>query len=204
VTRLSTDALDLLGLYQVTRGNYAEAVAANRHAIEMEPTTAQWYRDLGFFLYASGDTVAARDAAIRAIQLDPTFFEAHHMLAWIESGLGHLDSARSELEKARTLTGGDYYWSVFVDGLIRVRCGDTTGARARLRELDHDSRLSQRAVVLHELGQVDSALTLLEAALATRDVDLLTAAAAIPELHPLRRQPRFQAIGRKLAIRPFE
>ena len=193
-------ALDHYALSRLVHRDHGGAVAAIRRAIEVEPTTAQWQSDLGFFLYAARDTAAALQAVERSIALDPTFFEGHHQLAWIESGRGNVERARDALARARALAGRDYAWSQFAEGLIHVRSGDTAATRAQLGRLDRRPRYAQQAVILNAIGLRDSAALMLHKAYETRDVDLLMAVNAIPELYSLRDHPRFVQLRQRMGV----
>ena len=148
----------------------------------------------------AGDTAGARAEATRAIELDPTFYESHHQLGWLEMTAGNLELARAEIDRARTLAGGDYSWRPIVDRLIRKASGDTAGVRALLRGLDHDPRFAQRAALVHALGDTDSAFVLLDRALATRDADALLVVMSIPEVYPLHGDPRHERFRRRMGL----
>jgi O-antigen ligase len=54
------------------RGDYADAVADRRRVVDLGPTLSRGWRELALTLRRDGQAVAATQAALRAVQLDPT------------------------------------------------------------------------------------------------------------------------------------
>jgi len=81
-------------------GQNAEGIAVSSRLIDLEPTTAQWYSDVGWNQWSSGDTAGSRASALRAIALDSAFYEPYHMLAWIDGWAGDSAVARRALARA--------------------------------------------------------------------------------------------------------
>jgi eukaryotic-like serine/threonine-protein kinase len=180
-------------------GQFAEGIAVSSRLIDKEPTTAQWYSDVGWNYWSSGDGATARTFARRAIALDSAFYEPYHLLAWIEAEAGDFPAARQALARARAVSGG-FWIQELVEGFIRVRSGDTAGARRVLRSLDGDPRLAQRALLLQALGDRDSMYTLFERAIAVRDPDAIWILNSAPMLRPLRHEPRYQRLLERMGL----
>ena len=196
----STFAQALYSWFPWETGQFAEAIAVASRLVDLEPTTAQWHSDLGWDYWASGDPAAARTAALRAIALDSAFYEPYHMLAWIEAAAGNILAARQAAERAAAVAGGDYWLRGTLDGYIKVRAGDTAGARAVLRTMDRDPRLAQRALLLHAIGDLDSMYVLFERAIDAQDPDAIWILNAVPPLRPLRHEPRYQALLERMGL----
>ena len=181
-------------------GQFAEGIAVSSRLIDLEPTTAQWYSDVGWNQWSSGDAAAARASALRAIALDSAFYEPYHMLAWIEADAGNAGAARQALARAAAVAGGDFWLRQTLEGFILARSGDAAGARRVLRAMDRDPHLAQRAMLLHAMGDRDSMYALFERAIDVRDADAIWILNATPFLRPLRREPRYQRLLERMDL----
>jgi serine/threonine-protein kinase len=181
-------------------GQWAKAAAISQHLIELEPTTAQWYSDVGWDQMSGRDTAGARASARRALALDSTFYEPHHLLAWLELGAGNAAAARRELERATAVAGGDFWMRATMDGLIRALAGDSAGARAVLASPATASHPAQRALLHAALGDHDAMYATFERAIDARDGDAIWALNALPMLQPLRHEPRYQALLARMGL----
>jgi Flp pilus assembly protein TadD len=200
---LSAAAWDQYAMFFWEMGRFDEAMGAIRKAIDLEPTTAQWHSDLGWFLQSAGDTAGQRVATMRAIALDPTFFEAHDQLGEIELACGNLAAARAELERAKALAGGDYAWSPALEGRLLVAERRIPEARALLARLDRDPanrRYALQALVHLALGERDSTYVMLERGIAAREPEAILILTATPALYPLHGEPRYRQLRRRAGI----
>jgi Flp pilus assembly protein TadD len=80
-----------LGLAELQRGNTAEATAAFRHAIELQPDDAEAHNNLGGVLGQTGDRAGALVAYREAIRLQPGFAGAHRNLAKLAGSFGEAE-----------------------------------------------------------------------------------------------------------------
>jgi serine/threonine-protein kinase len=181
-------------------GQNAEGIAVSSRLIDLEPTTAQWYSDVGWNQWSSGDTAAARASALRAIALDSAFYEPYHMLAWISAWAGDSAVARRVLARATALAGGDFWLRQTLEGFILARSGDLAGARRVLRVMAHDLHPAQRALLLYAVGERDSMYTMFQRAIDARDPDAIWILNATPMLRPLRHEPRYQALLERMGL----
>jgi Flp pilus assembly protein TadD len=198
----STQAQALYSWVLWETGRHAEAVAAIRKVVDVEPTTAQWHSDLAWLLWSVPDSAGARAAAQRAIALDSAFYEPYHLLTWLELAGGNPPAARRALERARVVAGGDFWIREMVEGHIRLAEGDTAGARAILASLRTSSRLAQRAWLLRAVGDIDGSYAMFERAIAARDGDALWTLTASPLLYPMKAEPRYQALLARAGLGP--
>jgi predicted O-linked N-acetylglucosamine transferase (SPINDLY family) len=74
------DALHMLGLIEVARGQHLQAVELIRKAIQYRPDNPEACFNLGVALEASGETEQAQAAWTRAVQQRPTYAGAHFLL----------------------------------------------------------------------------------------------------------------------------
>jgi serine/threonine-protein kinase len=181
-------------------GQWKKAMAISQHLIELEPTTAQWYSDVGWDQLAGGDLAGARASAQRANALDTTFYEPYHLLAWLEICAGNADAARRELTRATATAGGDFWLRATVDGVIRAMAGDSAGARAVLASKATAPFPAQSGLLLAVLGDHDAMYAAFERAIDARDPDVLWILNSMPLLTPLRREPRYQALLARMGL----
>jgi len=181
-------------------GRFAEAIAVSTRLIDAEPTTAQWYSDVGWDQWSAGDTEAARATALRAIALDSAFYEPYHMLAWIEAVTGNYSAARQAMARAAKVAGGDFWLLQTLEGFILAASGDTAGARRIARAMDRDPRLAQRAILMFAVGERDSMYTLFNQAIDARDPDAIWILNSAPFLRQLRKEPRYQALLERMGL----
>jgi predicted O-linked N-acetylglucosamine transferase (SPINDLY family) len=77
------DAVAGLGIVAQLRGRHAEAITQFRRAIEIEPSAAEFWYNLGNSLLALKRADEAIDAFATAARLNPQFFEPHHNLGTV-------------------------------------------------------------------------------------------------------------------------
>jgi len=180
--------------------DWARAIATASHLVEQEPTTAQWRSDLAWGYWSSRDTARARAAAQSAVALESDFYEGHDILSLILADARDFDGAEREHRRAIALAGEDYWVKAFNEGMIAAARGDTATVRRRLRELEGDPRLAQRAGLLYLAGDKDGMYAMFDRAVAARDPDLLQVLNSMPFLYPLRGEPRYQALLARMGL----
>jgi serine/threonine-protein kinase len=179
-------------------GQFEKASSVGKRIIELEPTTAQWHSDMGWNRWAAGDSVGARAYAREAIRLDSTFNEPYFILAMIDADGGNAPAARREAALTIALGKGPY--AQVIDGYVRAKTGDTTGARRVLQAIDDRQRPAQRALVFAALGARDSMYVMFERAIDAKDPDAIWFLNAIPSLRPLRNEPRYQRLLERMGL----
>ena len=190
----STQAQALYSWVLWETGRHEEAVQASRKVIDVEPTTAQWYSDLGWLLWSIPDSAGSRAAAMRAIALDSTFYEPYHLLTWLELRVGNVAAGQAALRQARVLAGGDFWFRETLEGHLHVAAGDTMAARAVLARLKDDLRYAQRAWLTRAIGDVDGSYALFDRAIDTHDPDALYTIWSNPSLYQFHEEPRYQKL----------
>ncbi|MCP5366065.1 MAG: tetratricopeptide repeat protein [Hyphomicrobiales bacterium] len=123
------DALHLLGLVMLQRGDAAGAVRAIAHAAAGRPDDSEILCNLGHARRTSGDFAGATEAFGRAAALDPGSLDAHHGLGVARHAGGDPAGAARAFERATELDPGDAgAWKNL--GNARRAAGDADGARA--------------------------------------------------------------------------
>ncbi len=151
-----------LGQYEAARGRNDEAIAQFRKAIEWDPNSPPFHRDLAVMLSASGRIKEAIAELEATIKLDPRQAAYHYELGLAWSEAGDLDKTIASLDQAvkldPLLSRGWYNL-----GLARNGKGDTAGALDSLARGEaanpRDAALPYaRATILARLGRSDEAM----------------------------------------------
>ncbi len=201
-------AHEVYGWYLAGTGDFDQALVEARRAAELDPLSSETNAIVGWNLY-----VARRyEEAIRqlriAITIDPDYWYSHDVLGRAYARSGRYREAIAELETARDLEGPASAQSESALALARAHAdaGDHAAARAvlaRLRERMRDRFLSDAfvATVHLGLGEIDEAIAALTRAEAQHSywvgfwkVD--------PELDPVRADPRFITLMKKVGLEP--
>ena len=182
---------------------FDEAFAQISRARALDPLNSTIQMDAGLARYWSGD-LAQGEAGIRsAIELDarnplPRLFIALPLLK-----AGRPEDALAELKKLREMEPGDPFAVAFY-GHACARLGRAPDADAARRELDalaKERYVGSFPFAIVALGQKRYAETLdrLETAAAEREA-MLTYLEVEPAFDPLRKEPRFEAVVRRVGI----
>ena len=192
------------GLYMWTRWETGRCGAGRKislELIELEPTTAQWRSDISWCYWAMRDSAAARASLMQAITVDSTFYEAFDLFGMVESDAGNIAQS-AKYHDAAVRIGGDYWVRQFSEVVLHIAKHDTAGAKRVLSTLGKDGRLAQRGFMAYHIGLKDSAYTLLEKAAAAHDADLLWVLKGVPYFDPIRHEPRYQALLKRVGLAP--
>jgi tetratricopeptide (TPR) repeat protein len=194
-------------MFLLDMGRIDSAIATIRKAIDLEPSTAQWHSELGWWLVAAEQLDLAVAAGRRAIELDPSFWEAHSLLSWTYTFQGRYAEAEEEQNVSETLAGGvltawDWMQRVqFLAGANRME--EATAAYRQLEEVAQQKDppwFSTMATGQFAMGNSDSALALLERAVDVRDRSVVGELARNPLLYGLHDDPRFQALRERVGL----
>jgi len=132
--RESDTAYSNLGVVYYYLGEYDNAVAANRKAVELLPQQAVNWLNLADALHHAGNEAEAQEAfrqgaelARSRIAVDPLDFETMPLLAWAQQMLGDKRAARETLDRALALAPDTPYTQYYA-ALIDVQDGMTDTA----------------------------------------------------------------------------
>lgn len=103
-----------------------------RLAVEVEPTFARAWNNLGVVAARQGRAGEARERYRRAMAADPTLAAPHHNLGELDLATGELAGALRELEAAARLDPRAPHVQYHL-AVARLRAGDRAGAREALR-----------------------------------------------------------------------
>jgi TolB-like protein/DNA-binding winged helix-turn-helix (wHTH) protein/Tfp pilus assembly protein PilF len=184
-------------------GRTEESLAESRRALELEPLSLVINVHLGWhYLYARQYDQAIEQFR-RALELDPTFPQAQRYAAWGFLQKGRHEEAIAALRAAVKGLGGQSEVEAELGYALAV-AGRRAEARAVLEGLSQPSSgryVSPYAVALVDagLGDRDQALAWLDKAYEERS-DYMPYLGLEPMLDPLRSDPRFGALVRRVGL----
>jgi eukaryotic-like serine/threonine-protein kinase len=183
-------------------GRSDEAVAAMRRAHALDPLSLTVNMSLGACLFYAHRYEDAVEQQRRTLELDPQFAPAHRMLGGALEQLGRLDEAIAEYKTAAALSNDLAATALLAHTIARAgRPDEARRIHAQLKEDAQRRYLSpySEAAIYTGLGETDAAFERLEKAYAIRDRGMVWIKVA-PRLDPLRGDPRFDALLRRMNL----
>jgi TolB-like protein/DNA-binding winged helix-turn-helix (wHTH) protein/Tfp pilus assembly protein PilF len=167
-----------------------EAIAESDRALEIDPLSPIINVEAALPYYYLGQNDKAAAQLLRTIDLDPYFASAHGHLCRVYDARGEYRQALQECLAAKAL--GDANW--IEDDLARtyVHTGQAEKARAILRKVPYSE-------IYLALGDKRTAMAELERSFAEHEPTLV-GMKVDPRLAPLRDEPRFQAMLRRIGF----
>ncbi len=182
-------------------GQFDEAIAEGKRSVELDPLSIVINADLGetFFYARRFDESVAQ--LRKTLEIDPTSFYAHDNLGIALQAKGDLSGAIAEYEKAKQLSDNPAVATFWAQA--KAHTGDKDAARRMLSELDEISQHREvpsylRALLYLSLNNKDEALRWLEQGYEERDGSNICWINVDPLLDPLRGDPRFEALVKKV------
>jgi len=193
-------AHDMLGMALAFTGRFDESREESRRAARLDPLSPQVLVDATTAPMFQRDFAAAKALARRAAELDPTYFFPVMAEAWSDLEAGKFREAIPPMKKAATM-GAPPFVTAFL-AYTYGAAGDRDNALAELESLRKMSRGGEvqpfnLALVYLGLGDNSRALDYLERALAA-DSQMMAWLGRDTMFDPLRREPRFRALLKKL------
>jgi tetratricopeptide (TPR) repeat protein len=147
-----------------TSGNFVQAAADYKRAIELEPGVPQLWANLGLMQHLNGNFTEAIASFDQAVRLDPSLYVPNLFLGIDNARSGHIESSISFLIKAERLNEKDPQAPLAL-GRVYLSSGNLPGA---VQQLDHAVSLAP------ELGPAWLALGIAHLDLVERDARLLS------------------------------
>jgi TolB-like protein/DNA-binding winged helix-turn-helix (wHTH) protein len=184
-------------------GRFQEGFSQINKARELDPLSFSINFSLGWRLYLARQYDRAIVQLRNTLDMDPSYELPHLILGQAYEEKGSFDLAIPELRKAVDLSHGT---PLMLSALAHAyaQAGKRTEALQLLTELEAASKHQYvspyyLAIVYIGLGEKEMALSLLEKAFTDRSNGLIFMAVE-PELDPIRSEPRFVALERKLKL----
>jgi TolB-like protein/Tfp pilus assembly protein PilF/predicted Ser/Thr protein kinase len=191
--------------YLMYLGRYEEGIREEKRARELDPLSLAINNALGGRLLTAGRENEAIEQIQKTLEMDPNFAPAHTSLGWAYLSKGMNEEAIREFQKGVALSGSDPDESVDL-GYAYAVVGKRDEARrilAKLKRKRERTFVSPAAlgIVSGALGEKDEAFAWLEKAYEVRD-PTLTYLKVGPKFTPLRSDPRFQDLLRRMGLPP--
>jgi serine/threonine-protein kinase len=188
--------------YLATMGRHDEAVASIERARNLDPASPVIHSRVGLFLYFARRYERALEECRKSIDMDPTFAWGHSGLGSVYLQIGRLADGVTEIEKALALAQRGVVEMGYLGHAYAV-AGRKSEARKLLAELKDMSAKHyvppiHLAVIHTGLGENDAAFEWLEKAYGERS--LQSWYLPDPRWDPLRRDPRFQDLLRRMGL----
>jgi len=185
------------------RGQLDAALLEAHTALELDPASVSIRRAVGWVYYYARRYDRAREHLSRAIEMNPMAVESYRMLGSAMALQGDVADAERVLREALALEGAAAYSQATL-GWLLARSGRRDEAEATLRKLEAARERGYVSAVafaiLHiGLGNLSSALDWAERAYDERR-GWLAYVNVNPIFDPLRNEPRFAALVRKMGL----
>jgi TolB-like protein/class 3 adenylate cyclase/Tfp pilus assembly protein PilF len=184
-------------------GRHEEALAEIERAVAFDPWHLLTNTHAGYPYYMARQYDRAIEEFEKALTLDANFYDTHCHLGWTYIHKGMVEDAIAAQEKAVLLGGGSARTKAAL-AYAYGSAGRTADAVAIIEELkqrsdSHYVSPYQIALANAGLGQTDEAFEWLEKGYEERDTGMLELAVE-PALDPLRSEPRFQNLLRRIGF----
>jgi serine/threonine protein kinase/Tfp pilus assembly protein PilF len=193
-----------LSMLLASRGRLDEAVRMAQEAVALEPLVTQRGVALGGIYYYKRDYAHAEGEARRVLQLSSTDPTAHYLLGLIAAARGQYDEAIQNVQQA--LKRSNYVGWLADLARIEAAAGRQDETRRILSELADREKAGEfyspdnLGYIAAAQGQFDDAFRILNDALDRHSPGVLWIAVD-PRVDPLRSDPRFAGLLKKLGLR---
>ena len=187
----------------VALGRFEEAMSEGTMSLELDAASVSMRRSAGALYYYARRYDQARRHLAHAIEMNPTAEESYRMLGLTLAELGDFEEAERVLREAARLGGARPYATATL-GYVLARAGNGAEAESLLAELELAATrdyVSPAAFAMLNigLGRHERALFWAERAYDDRR-GWLAYLNVHPIFDPLRGEPRFQALVRRMGL----
>jgi TolB-like protein/DNA-binding winged helix-turn-helix (wHTH) protein/Tfp pilus assembly protein PilF len=185
-------------------GRFDDAFAEIERARQLDPLSLIIATDRGEILYLSRDYDRAVAQVRGVLEMEPNFLQAHYILVFSLVQKGLFADALADVEKWR---GSDETpWSLMMQAYVHGRAGQHVQARRAVEKLEQLQRhrpLDPAPLLLAHigLGNKEAAFTWLDQAYSEHST-ALPSLKVNPIYDPLRDDPRFQGLMRRIGLVP--
>jgi len=192
------------GLFLINMGRHEEAVRELKRAVDIDSLSLIINTKLGVTYYYAREYGPAIEQLRKTIEMDPRFPLAHLFLGLCYEQLGKFQEAISEFQKGLELGENPWFTASLTHAL--GRSGKRVEAQQQLKKLLEAAKTKFVspyfiATAYAGLGDKDKAFQWLETAYRDR-VDWMSYLKVDPEFDPLRADPRFADLLRRVGLPP--
>jgi serine/threonine-protein kinase len=193
-------AHDQLGQLLALVGRLDEAITEERRAIDLDPLSPSLLLDASITYLYQRNVAAVLELTRKAAELDPTYFMPPLVEGWSYLVVGKVHEAIPKLEQAAAMDAPPFATAYL--GYAYGAAGDRARALAaldRLKVLSRDGQVApfNQALVYLGMGDKERALDYFERAYQANS-EFLVWLGGDPLYDPLRAEPRFRALLKKL------
>ena len=186
-------------------GRIQDGIAEEKRARDLDPLSLPVNNALAGRLLVAGRLSEAQDQVQKTLELDSHFAPAHQTLGWAYLNLGKHQEAIKEFHLAVELSGTDDMDRMLDLGFAYAVTGKQSEARKILIQLKqlHEPGLvpsGSIAILYGALGELDEAFAWLNRAYQERDPELTYLKVPGRRFEPLRHDPRFHEIVRRVGL----
>jgi tetratricopeptide (TPR) repeat protein len=184
------------------QGRFDRALTEMQHARLLDPLSLIMAIDNAAILYYARQYDGAIEQYRTVLAMEPGFGHAHIAIA-AYAQKGQFANALAEIERWRRSTGGQWSWGY--EAYVCGRAGQMARARYALEKFRETNRQSKSdpvgmfALAYTGMGNKDEAFAWLQKAFAEHS-SVLLGLKVDPAYDPLRRDPRFQDLVRRLGF----
>ncbi|HZI87083.1 MAG TPA: protein kinase, partial [Pyrinomonadaceae bacterium] len=183
------------------RGQHDQAIVEIKRARELDPLSTSANANIGYILYFARQYGQAVEQLKKTLELDKNHGFTHVVLAYAYEGMGQHNQAITEYEESLRLHGENTSVQSYL-GYALAKAGRRGEAEAILKRLETTKEYVSRAELAGlyvALGEREQALSALERAYTEHDLQMQFLGID-PHLDPLRSEPRFQELIRKVGL----
>lgn len=192
-------------VHLAVNGRYPEAIAEIKRAQELDPLSLIINMNVGWVFYFARQYDETLEQCQKTLELDANFALTHWLIGQAYCEKKMYEEAIAEFQKAVALSGNDPIQIAILGHGYAVagRPGEAQKVINELLELSRQKYFPPYfiALIYAGLGEKDTAFTWLEKVFAERSADL-TVLKAEPMFDPLRSDPRFQDLLRRVGLSP--
>ena len=189
--------------WMLNMGRLEESLRMISRAAELDPVSQAILKDHGLAFYYDRQYDEAVAMARKTLELDPNYAAAHRLLSLAYQGKGLFAEAIVENQRWGELTGNKVEIAVTTAQLYAVS-GRLEDAKRLVEQVQRDKLVTDQvyrgmALVYTALGEIDMAFTCLGESYERHEEAILTLKVD-PKADPLRSDPRFVTLLRKIGI----
>jgi serine/threonine protein kinase/tetratricopeptide (TPR) repeat protein len=188
----------------VMQGRFEEAMREVRTARDLDPLSPRISANVGLFRYFERRYGEAVEELKKALEVDPNHSMTYMYLGWAYEAMGNYEEAVRSYHRSMELTANPIRPSAFLAGCYALM-GKREEARKILSDLIEYSKANYLppvgiAWVYSALGEKDQTFVWLAKAARERDPFLLMFVKPSHVFDPVRSDPRFVALMRKIGL----